>query len=81
MHTLVVAMSDKLCGRQEQPFVNRVCMKLEFTLRKSPIKILFELGSAEVKLAHQMYSTEANGIGSLCHDPVITRQGSGTPAC
>ena len=22
--------SDKLCGRQEQPFVNRVCMKFEY---------------------------------------------------
>ena len=33
LHTLVVATSDKtldkLCGRQEQPFVKRVCMKFE----------------------------------------------------
>ena len=34
--------SDKLCGRQEQPFVNRVCMKLN-TLRKSPIRVTYFL--------------------------------------
>ena len=33
LHTLVVYVgqtSDKLCGHQEQPFVNRVCMKFEY---------------------------------------------------
>ena len=33
LHTLVVARSGKpreLCGRQEQPFVNKVCMKFEY---------------------------------------------------
>ena len=27
---MVGQTSDKLCGRQEQPFVNRVCMKFEY---------------------------------------------------
>ena len=37
LHTLVVARSGKLCCRQEQLFVNRVCMN---TLRQSPIAMV-----------------------------------------
>ena len=38
MHTLVVARSGKsqqLCGRQEQGFVNRECVKFEYTMKVS----------------------------------------------
>ena len=34
-------MSDKLCGRQEQPFVNRVCMKFEYITKVPYWKFFF----------------------------------------
>ena len=72
LHTLVVARSGKsgkLCGRQEQLFVNRICMKFEYITKVSHCTFLQEYFQVVYSTVHG--SLESRDVQASRLPPVL----------